>query len=91
LITDTNTVTATIPVATPGRMAVSPDGSLLYVTNVGSNPSGSVSLIDTATNTVITTVPVGNFPTFVAVSPDGTHLYVVNSFGDTVSVITIGP
>ncbi|MEV4329143.1 YncE family protein, partial [Streptomyces sp. NPDC049597] len=42
---------------------------------------------DTATNTVITTVPVGDAPTEVAVTPDGTRAYVVNSDSDNVSVI----
>ena len=31
----------------------------LYVTNAGDN---TVSVIDTATNTVVATIPVGNFP-----------------------------
>ncbi|MBS0628913.1 MAG: beta-propeller fold lactonase family protein [Verrucomicrobia bacterium] len=36
----------------------------------------SVSVIDTSTNSVITTIPVGFFPTDVAASPDGTIVYV---------------
>jgi YVTN family beta-propeller protein len=39
-----------------------------YITNEGSN---SVSVIDTATNTVIATIPVGGEPHGVAVSSDG--------------------
>jgi YVTN family beta-propeller protein len=38
-----------------------------YVTNGGS----SVSVIDTATNTVVATVGVGSLPFGVAVTPDG--------------------
>ena len=47
----------------------------------------NVSVIDTTTNTVITTVPVGNSPFGVAVNPAGTEVYVTNEFSDNVSVI----
>ena len=55
-----------------------------YITNTGSN---NVSIIDTATNTVIATVPVSNSPMGVAVTPDGTKVYVTNSDSNDVSVI----
>ena len=45
-----------------------------YITNAVSN---TVSVIDTATNNVTATVPVGIEPTGVAVSPDGTKVYVI--------------
>ncbi|MFC5881829.1 beta-propeller fold lactonase family protein, partial [Streptomyces virginiae] len=44
-------------------------------------------VINTATNTVVATVPVGDAPQGVAVSPDGTRAYVTNYGADTVSVI----
>ncbi len=47
-----------------------------YVTNENSN---TVSVIDTPTNTVVATVPVGIVPVSVAVTPDGTHAYVTNA------------
>ena len=47
----------------------------------------TVSVIDTATNTVIATVPVGIYPIGVAVTPDGTKVYVANAGSDNVSVI----
>jgi YVTN family beta-propeller protein len=50
-----------------------------YVTNGGSIFSnGTVSVIDTATNTVVATVTVGGFPAGVAVTPDGKLVYVAN-------------
>ena len=55
-----------------------------YVTNIASN---TVSVIDTATNTVVATVPVGRLPQGVAITPDGTHAYVTNNFSGTVGVI----
>jgi YVTN family beta-propeller protein len=41
-----------------------------YITNFG-GPDHTVSVIDTATNAVIATIPVGDSPFGVAVSPDG--------------------
>jgi len=57
-----------------------------YITNSDSN---NVSVIDTSTNTVLTTVGVGSFPGGVAVNPAGTRLYVTNffPFENSVSVI----
>src|SRR5262249_1410984 len=55
-----------------------------YVTN---STSDTVSVIDTATNTVVATVPVGRLLRGVARAPDGTRAYVANEFSDTVSVI----
>ena len=96
--TATDKVTATIqngtlpsgpygPVyATNDEVAVSPDGSVVYVTNSNSN---TVSVIDTATNTIIATIPTGSNPRGVLVSPDGNTLYVANFGGGSVSVIPV--
>jgi YVTN family beta-propeller protein len=49
-------------------VAVTPDGSRVYVAN---RNSGTVSVIDTATNTVVgSPIPVGGLPMGVAVIPD---------------------
>ena len=55
-----------------------------YIPNEG---SGTVSVIDTATNTVVATVVVGSGPDGVAVNPAGTRVYVTNEGSNTVSVI----
>jgi YVTN family beta-propeller protein len=55
-----------------------------YVANSDSN---TVSVIDTASNTVVATVPVGRQPFGVAITPDGVHAYVANRIDSTVSVI----
>ena len=47
----------------------------------------TVSVIDTATNTVTATVTVGIIPIGVAVNPSGTEVYVANKESNTVSVI----
>jgi YVTN family beta-propeller protein len=46
-----------------------------------------VSVIDTATNRVNRTIPVGKVPVGVAVSPDERQVYVTNRYSDSVSVI----
>ena len=68
----------------PIAVAVTPDGTKVYVANAGSN---NVSVINTATNTVVKTVSVGNAPIGVAITPDGTKVYVANSGSNNVSVI----
>jgi YVTN family beta-propeller protein len=56
-----------------------------YITNFNSN---NVSVIATATNTVIgSPITVGSGPFGVAVTPDGSKVYVANLAGNTVSVI----
>jgi len=82
----TNTVVATVPLAgvCPQGLAITPDGTLAYVTGECSN---AVSVINTATGTVVATVPVGDDPSGVAITPDGTRAYVANAISGTVSVI----
>jgi len=61
--------------------------SLVYVTNTGSFGDGNtVSVIDTATNTVVHTVSVGQGAGGVAITLDGAFAYVVSG-SSTVSVI----
>ena len=56
---------------------------------VGFGNRNTVSVIDTSTNTVTTTMPVGNNPFEVAATPDGSKVYVTNADDNTVSVIGI--
>ena len=72
---------------------VTPDGKHVYVANSGSGLLGTgvvnntVSVIDTATGVVSSTITVGNGPVGPAVTPDGKHVYVANAGDNTVSVI----
>jgi YVTN family beta-propeller protein len=52
----------------PVGVAVTPDGTHAYVANAFSK---NVSVIDTASNTVVATVAVGTGPDGVAITPDG--------------------
>ena len=94
--TTTNGVTEIFTFASnPTSVAVMPNGEYAYVTNYDSD---SVSMISTATNTVISTVPlpVGTNPVDVAVTPNGNYAYVAayvtteygREVGGTVSVIS---
>jgi YVTN family beta-propeller protein len=72
----------------PIGVAVTPDGSAVYVANNGSN---TVSVIATATNAVSAVSDPSQMisgPLGVAVTPDGTTLYVTNQGTNTVSVIS---
>ena len=75
--TATNTVVKTIPVGgNPLGVAVTPDGTKVYVANYLAN---NVSVIHRPGNTVVKTIPVGMNPGSVAITPDGTKVYVANS------------
>ena len=94
----TDAVIATIPLISarfapglalsPHAAAISPDGSRVYVMNI---PDESVSVIDTATNRVVTTVNVQVAgeqapPTFasIGVTPDGKSVFASNGNGFSV-------
>jgi YVTN family beta-propeller protein len=68
----------------PIEMALSPDGRLLYVV---CQASDEVRIVDLASGTVMSTVPVGHVPRGIVLSPDGRRIYVTNAWSDTVSVI----
>ena len=68
----------------PHGVAANPVTNRIYVANIGSN---TVSVIDSATNGVIATVPVGVNPFGVAVNSATNRIYVVNAGANTVSVI----
>ncbi|MGZ3810415.1 MAG: YVTN family beta-propeller repeat protein [Mucilaginibacter sp.] len=71
--TITATITAT-PVAAP----------FAYITN---SVEKTVSVINTATNTVVVTIPVGTYPSSIAISPDGSHVYVTNEAQNVITII----
>ena len=92
----TNAVTATIPLGEcpnppvtdlgPAGVVVSPDGRKVYV---ASGECRSLLVIDTATDTVIATVPVGIIFLFgIAISPDGSNVYVTGERGNVYAITT---
>ncbi len=69
----------------PGSIAVSPDGSRLYVGNVVGN---TVAVVNAHTLAVDpSAITVGNEPEAIAFVPDGRFAYVANTADRTVSVI----
>lgn len=67
----------------PFGVVFDPDGSRVFITNMGSD---NVTVINTVTNTVITTLTVGDDPRGIAITPDGQKLYIANFGDDNVSV-----
>ncbi len=77
------TVLATIPVgAPPTLLAVAPDGRHLYAAS-----NGSLSVIDTTSNSVVTRLSINANTTGIAVSPDGAQVYIANLFSITLTVL----
>ena len=68
----------------PGEIAVSPDGSRLYVV---CERSDEVRVVDTRTEKVEKRIEVGHVPRGISLSADGKQIYVASSWTDTVSVI----
>src|SRR5215469_5447930 len=80
-VTDTIGV-ATFPDGFPDGVAVSPDGTRVYVADEGDQ---AVAVVNAVTDKLIGTIHLGDAPFGLVVSPDGTQLYV----GDDTSVKVI--
>lgn len=78
------THTVDTPQNDPFSSALSESAHKLYVTDPNDN---QVAVIDTNTDVVLTTIPVGTSPQGIVISPDGTKVYVANGSGSSVSVI----
>lgn len=79
-------IVATISIGdAPSGVAITPDGSHAYVTNI----DGTVSVIDLASNAIVHTIRAGTNRLYaVTIAPDGKHAYVANTGkGGAVSVV----
>jgi YVTN family beta-propeller protein len=54
---------------------------------VANRAAGTISVIDLASLTVVTTWPVGGSPDEMVLSPDGSQLWVSNRYHGSVSVV----
>jgi len=82
-------VTKAISVAdNPVGLAISADGSELYVTSAV--PAGKVQVIDVRSGRVTDSIAAGHTPVAVVGSPDGKTLYVCNQFNNNIGVIDLG-
>src|SRR5271157_383322 len=65
------------------ELAITPDGKFLYVVLVNPGSSSFVAVISTATNQVVTNIPLGDLggsvPVSIAISPVGSTAYVMYS------------
>ena len=97
-----NLITATSPLHSPevifvtviapsGTSPLTSDAYFVYLGDgfayIVNNDGGTVSVIDTASNTAVATLTVGTLPIAIAITPDGTKAYVSNAQDNTVSVI----
>ena len=73
----------------PIQLYVTPDGKQVYVANQGTEkkPANTVSVIDTAGNSLVSTITVGRGAHGVVVSDDGAFAFISNIYDDSVSVI----
>ena len=65
-------------------LVISPDGSRAYTANVG---AGSVSVLDLAKRSLITTIPVAKMVQRISISPDGKHVYTHDQEAPRIAVI----
>lgn len=85
-----NTIVTTVEVG-EFPVGIATSSRFVYVAN---NFGDSVTVIDAATNTVVTTLPVGlrqPFAVAVAESADGARIYVTSTAGDSVVVFEEAP
>ncbi len=85
--TATNTVTATIATGPlPNGITVTPDGSEIVFTNrgplesIGVPSTGSIAILDRATNMVTSTIADDSGPIGLAITPDGKTAYVAHAY-----------
>ena len=86
--TSTNVPLVSIPVGIEGEhrsVAITSDGAFAYVTSQVSN---TLTVVATATNTVVKSIAMNGEPIWVTFSPDGSRAYVSNQTGGTLSVVS---
>ena len=77
-----NPIVYSLPPGSAPVFANSTQSSAMYVADYGTN---SVSWLNTATNLVVQTSPVGSQPVAIAETPNGQNIYVVNQGDSTVT------
>jgi len=83
----TRKVTATIAIDPPvSGVAISPDGTTLYVTAGGAD--GKLCVIDIKNRKISARIPVGHTPISPVLAPNG-MMYICNRFDNTVSVLNL--
>jgi len=76
--TSTNTVVSTIVLGPSSGLAVSPDGTLLYV-GADVDRDFMLSVVDASTSAVVAVIPMVGRVDVIRLSPDGTRGYATNA------------
>lgn len=87
-----NSVAMTLDGLRPTSVALSPDGSQVYVARAadfGGPSPGELVIRDAVTLQTTGTVAVGRAPADIAVSPDGSRAFVVNTDSNDVTVVAL--
>ena len=94
--TASNSVATTIntPGTFPFAAVAAPDGSRVYVLATPDFVSGSVLVVDIATNTVVQSIPVSSGPGLIlapdiTISPSGANLYVTGVSGSSAESVQV--
>lgn len=85
---DTLVGKATIPGA-PALLALTPDGSKLYVSQFTTVTTNKVSVVNTATMALVKEIPAGSMPHGLRMNHAGTRVYAANMMSDNLSVIDV--
>lgn len=70
----------------PEGIAVTPDGAEIWV---GSNDTGAVTVVATATGEVVQTLTGATFPYRLGASPDGARMAIVDGMGDRLLIADV--
>lgn len=73
----------------PALLELTADGSKLYVSQFMTASTNRVNVINTATMSVIRSIPVWTMPHGIRLNRAGTRLYVANMMSDNISVIDV--
>ncbi len=71
--------------ARPHGVAISRDGSRVYVSNEGTN---TLTVVDARAGRAVSEVPVGATPNQLALTPDGRHVWVLNNADSSISIVS---
>ncbi len=73
----------------PALLALTPDGSKLYVSQFMTSSTNTITVMNTATMTVTKTINVWTMPHGIRMTHDGTKVFVANMMSDNLSVIDV--
>ncbi len=73
----------------PALLALTPDGSKLYVSQFMTSSTNKITVMNTSTMTVTKTINVGTMPHGIRMTHDGTKVFVANMMSDNISVIDV--